>query len=51
MGLIDGIGFTFSAVILGAMREILGLAHCLPGANFKFGDWASNWQITLISGR
>jgi electron transport complex protein RnfE len=46
-GLMMGTGFTLILVLLGAMREILGLGTIFSGAELLFGDWASNLTIVV----
>ena len=46
-GLMMGIGFTLILVLLGAMREILGLGTLFSGAELLFGEAASSLTIQL----
>jgi len=46
-GLMMGIGFTLILVLLGGMREILGLGTLLSGAELLLGDWARELTIQL----
>ena len=44
-----GAGFTFILIMLGGMREILGVGTLLAGADRLFGEFASSWTITLFT--
>ncbi len=46
-GLLMGLGFTLVLVLLGAMREILGLGTLFSGANLLFGEWAKDFTIHI----
>jgi electron transport complex protein RnfE len=46
-GLMMGTGFTIILVLLGALREILGLGTLFSGANLLFGEWASEMTIVF----
>ncbi|MFW8590122.1 electron transport complex subunit E [Glaciecola sp. 2405UD65-10] len=46
-GLMMGLGFTFILVLLGGMREVLGLGTLFSGADLLFGDWAKNLTIEV----
>lgn len=48
-GLMMGLGFTFILVVLGSLREILGMGTLLSGANLLFGEWASSLTIIVYS--
>lgn len=47
-GLMMGLGFTAVLVILGAMREVLGLGTLFSDMHLLFGPIAENWKITII---
>lgn len=47
-GVMMGVGFTAVLMLLGAMREALGLGTLFSNMQLLFGPNASNWQITLI---
>jgi len=47
-GLMMGIGFTLVLVILGAVREILGLGTLFSGMDLLFGPQAKSWEIIII---
>ena len=47
-GVMMGLGFTAVLVILGAMREILGLGTLFADMQLLFGPAAESWKITLI---
>ncbi|EAR62433.1 electron transport complex subunit E [Neptuniibacter caesariensis] len=47
-GLMMGLGFTAVLVILGAMREALGLGTLFTDMHLLFGPIAENWKITLV---
>lgn len=46
-GLMMGLGFTLILLVLGGMREILGLGTLFSGAELIFGEWASTLTIVL----
>ncbi|PKM23009.1 MAG: electron transport complex subunit RsxE [Gammaproteobacteria bacterium HGW-Gammaproteobacteria-14] len=48
-GLMMGLGFLIILVILGALREALGLGTLFSNMDLLFGPMASEWQITLIA--
>ncbi|MCP8688021.1 electron transport complex subunit E [Marinobacterium sedimentorum] len=47
-GLMMGLGFTIVLMILGAMREVLGLGTLFADMQLLFGPVAQSWKITLI---
>ncbi|WP_027856203.1 electron transport complex subunit E [Marinobacterium jannaschii] len=47
-GLMMGLGFTAVLVVLGAMREALGLGTLFADMQLLFGPAAESWKITLI---
>ncbi len=47
-GLFMGLGFTVVLVILGSVREILGIGTLLSGAELMFGPSAESWTIFLF---
>ena len=47
-GLMMGLGFTLVLVLLGAIREVLGLGTLFSHANLMFGDMAKNWTLVLV---
>jgi len=48
-GLMMGLGFLIILVILGAMREALGLGTLFSNMDLLFGPIASEWEVTLIA--
>jgi len=46
-GLMMGTGFTLILVLLGAIREILGLGTLFSGAELLLGNWASDLTIVV----
>ncbi|MFC3120569.1 electron transport complex subunit E [Agaribacter flavus] len=48
-GLMMGLGFTIVLVILGGMREILGLGTLFSGADLLFGESAKAFTITVFN--
>ena len=46
-GLMMGTGFTLVLVLLGAIREILGLGTLFSGAELLLGDWAKELTIQV----
>jgi len=47
-GLMMGLGFTAILVLLGAMREVIGLGTLFSNMHLLFGSMAENWTFTLI---
>lgn len=47
-GLMMGLGFTAVLVILGAMREVLGLGTLFSDMHLLFGPMAADWKITVV---
>ncbi|GLR69636.1 electron transport complex subunit E [Agaribacter marinus] len=47
-GLMMGLGFTIILVVLGGMRELLGLGTLLDGAELLFGEGAESLTITVF---
>ncbi|WP_299177790.1 electron transport complex subunit E [uncultured Neptuniibacter sp.] len=47
-GLMMGLGFTAVLVVLGAMREALGLGTLFSDMQLLFGPVAESWKITLV---
>lgn len=47
-GIMMGLGFTAVLVLLGAMREVLGLGTLFADMHLLFGPLAENWKITLV---
>ncbi|WP_415892298.1 electron transport complex subunit E [Neptuniibacter sp. PT8_73] len=47
-GLMMGLGFTAVLVILGAMRELLGLGTLFSDMHLLFGPMAADWKITVV---
>jgi Na+-translocating ferredoxin:NAD+ oxidoreductase subunit E len=47
-GLMMGLGFTLVLMVLGAMREVLGLGTLFADMQLLFGPMAESWKITLI---
>ncbi|PHS23641.1 MAG: electron transport complex subunit RsxE [Methylophaga sp.] len=47
-GLMMGIGFTAVLVLLGAMRELIGMGTLFSEAHLMFGDAAKNLTITVF---
>ena len=48
-GFMMGLGFTLVLVVLGGMREILGLGTLFSGADLLFGEGAAAMTVTLYS--
>jgi len=48
-GFVMGLGFTLILVLLGGMREILGLGTLFSGAELLFGEWASALTIEVYT--
>lgn len=48
-GLMMGLGFTAVLILLGAMREIIGLGTLLSEAHLMFGEAAKNLTITVFA--
>jgi len=47
-GLMMGLGFTAILVLLGAMREVIGLGTLFSNMHLLFGSMAENWTLILI---
>ena len=47
-GFMMGAGFTAVLVVLGAMREILGLGMLFSDMHLLFGSMAEHWKIVII---
>ena len=47
-GFMMGIGFLIVLVVLGALRELLGLGSLLDGAHLLFGEAARDWRIQVL---
>lgn len=47
-GLAMGLGFSLALLILGAIREALGMGTLLSQADLLFGESARHWQINLF---
>ncbi len=47
-GLAMGLGFSMALLILGAIREVLGMGTLLSQADLLFGESAKHWQINLF---
>jgi electron transport complex protein RnfE len=47
-GFMMGLGFTFVLVILGAMRELIGLGTLFANAELMFGDLGKNLTLHVI---
>lgn len=47
-GLMMGLGFLVVLVVLGGIREVLGLGTLLDGAHLLFGEQAQGWQIRVL---
>jgi electron transport complex protein RnfE len=47
-GLMMGVGFTFTLVLLGAVREILGSGTLFQGAALMLGEALGFLELTLI---
>lgn len=47
-GFMMGIGFLIVLVVLGALRELLGLGSLLDGAHLLFGEGARDWRIQIL---
>jgi len=48
-GLMMGIGFTLVLVVLGAMREVIGLGTLFADMNLLLGPIADNWKIVVFN--
>ncbi|QSA99180.1 electron transport complex subunit E [Methylococcus sp. EFPC2] len=47
-GLFMGLGFTAALLVLGALREAIGLGTLFSHAELMFGEIARNWTIQLV---
>lgn len=47
-GLMMGLGFTLVLLVLGGMREIIGMGTLFDGADLLLGDWAKSLRIELF---
>lgn len=47
-GLMMGLGFTGILILLGAMREIIGLGTLFSNMTLLFGSMAENWTLVLF---
>ena len=47
-GFAMGLGFSIALLILGAVREILGMGTLFSQAEMLFGERARNWQINVF---
>ncbi|MFC3150112.1 electron transport complex subunit E [Litoribrevibacter euphylliae] len=47
-GLMMGLGFTGILILLGAMREIIGLGTLFSNMTLLFGSMAENWTVILF---
>ncbi len=47
-GLAQGAGFAACLIVLGAMREALGMGTLLADAHLLFGPAAASWEIVLV---
>ncbi|MGH1463394.1 MAG: electron transport complex subunit E [Neptuniibacter sp.] len=47
-GLMMGLGFTAVLMVLGAMREVLGLGTLFSDMHLLFGPVAESWKITVV---
>lgn len=47
-GLMMGVGFSAVLVVLGAMREVLGLGTLFADMHLLFGPMAESWKIVLV---
>ncbi|NOQ13262.1 MAG: RnfABCDGE type electron transport complex subunit E [Methyloprofundus sp.] len=47
-GLAMGLGFSIALLLLGAIREVLGMGTLLSQAELLFGESAINWQINVL---
>ena len=48
-GLMMGLGFTLVLLVLGGLREIIGMGTLFDGADLLLGDWAKSLRIELFS--
>ncbi|EOD55090.1 electron transport complex subunit E [Aeromonas molluscorum] len=48
-GLMMGLGFTLVLLLLGAMREIIGMGTLFDGADLLLGDWAKSLRIEIFA--
>ena len=47
-GLMMGLGFTLVLLLLGGLREIIGMGTLFDGAELLLGDWAKSLRIELF---
>lgn len=47
-GFMMGVGFLIVLVVLGAVREVMGLGTLLDGAHLLFGEIARGWTIQVL---
>jgi len=47
-GFATGLGFCFTLVLLGALRELAGHGTLLAGANMLFGDWGRGLTMAIV---
>ena len=47
-GVMMGLGFLLVLVVLGALREWIGLGTLLDGAHLLFGEGARDWRIQIM---
>ncbi|MGL5523464.1 MAG: electron transport complex subunit E, partial [Aeromonas veronii] len=47
-GLMMGLGFTLVLLVLGGMREIIGMGTLFDGAELLLGEWAKSLRIELF---
>ncbi|MNE27050.1 Electron transport complex protein RnfE [compost metagenome] len=47
-GFMMGLGFTLVLLVLGGLREIIGMGTLFDGADLLLGDWAKSLRIELF---
>lgn len=47
-GFAMGLGFSIALLLLGAIREVLGMGTLLSQAELLFGEGAKHWQINIV---
>ncbi len=46
-GLMHGLGFALVLLLLGLVREVIGMGTIFAGSTHLFGDVAANWQVNV----
>jgi len=47
-GLAMGLGFSLALIVLGALREVLGMGTLFSQAELLFGESAKGWQLNVL---